>query len=57
MQAREGRLDIAGWLKGEVAIADKIDKAKEVYIPIIVVGVITRDKHFKEIESISFKSW
>lgn len=118
---------IAGWLKGEVAIADKIDKAKEVYIPIIVVGelyygalysthvqknlkavqniishynvliideettlvygnikaalrkkgkpipendiwiaaiaqryeltVITRDKHFKEIESISFKSW
>jgi len=29
---------IAAWLNGEVAIANKIDKAKEVHIPIIVVG-------------------
>ncbi len=29
---------IAAWLKGEKTIADKIDKAKEIYIPIIVVG-------------------
>ena len=30
--------NITAWLKGEAAIADKIDKAKEVHIPIIVVG-------------------
>ncbi len=29
---------IAAWLNGEVTIADKIDKAKEVHIPIIAVG-------------------
>ena len=29
---------ISGWLKGEAAIADKIDKAEVVYIPIIVIG-------------------
>lgn len=118
---------IAAWFNGEVNIADKIDKAKEVHIPIIVVGelyygaaysiqieknikniqnitnrynvlqidiettklygdikaalrkkgkplpendiwiaaiaqryqltIVTRDKHFKEIESISLKNW
>lgn len=118
---------IAAWLKGEVSIAKKIDKAKEVHIPIIVVGelyygalysthvqknirdiqsiishynvlpideetaiaygniksalrkkgklipendiwiasiaqryqltIVTRDKHFSEIESISLKNW
>jgi tRNA(fMet)-specific endonuclease VapC len=118
---------ITAWLKGEASIADKIDKAKEIHIPIIVVGelyygamysthvqknirdiqsvtnhynvlnideavtieygnikaalrkkgrpipendiwlaavarhyqltLVTRDKHFKEIESISLKSW
>ncbi len=118
---------ITAWLKGETAVADKIDKAKEIYIPIIVVGelyygalystqveknirdiksitnyynvlnvdeettiaygnikaalrkkgkpipendiwiaaiakrydlvVVTRDKHFKEIESIKIKNW
>jgi tRNA(fMet)-specific endonuclease VapC len=29
---------IAAWLKGEKPVADKIDKAKEIHIPIIVVG-------------------
>ena len=29
---------IAAWLKGETSIANKIDKAKKVYIPIIVIG-------------------
>ena len=29
---------VTAWLKGEVSIADKIDKAKEVHIPIIVIG-------------------
>ena len=29
---------IAAWLKGEKPVADKIDRAKEIYIPIIVVG-------------------
>ena len=29
---------ITAWLKGEKPVADKIDKAKEIYIPIIVVG-------------------
>lgn len=118
---------IVAWLKGEVSIADNIDKAKEVHLPIIVIGelyygalysthvqkniteiqkitshynvlqideettiiygnikallrkkgkpipendiwiaaiaqryqliLITRDKHFKEIENISLKSW
>lgn len=118
---------ISAWLKGETPIADKIDKAKEVHIPIIVLGelyygalysthvqknirdiqkitahysvlhidetttivygtikaalrkkgkpipendiwiaaiaqryqltLVTRDKHFKEIESISCKNW
>jgi tRNA(fMet)-specific endonuclease VapC len=118
---------ITAWLKGETALADKIDKAKEIHIPIIVLGelyygalystkveknirdiksitsnynvlkvdeettiaygnikaalrkkgkpipendiwiaviakryeliVVTRDKHFKEIESINIKSW
>jgi Predicted nucleic acid-binding protein, contains PIN domain len=29
---------ISGWLKGESELADKIDKAEVVYIPIIVIG-------------------
>jgi tRNA(fMet)-specific endonuclease VapC len=29
---------IAGWLNGEVVIADKIEKAKEVHIPVIALG-------------------
>jgi tRNA(fMet)-specific endonuclease VapC len=29
---------IIAWLQGETAIADKIEKSEEVYIPIIVVG-------------------
>lgn len=29
---------IIAWLQGEIAIADKIEKAEEVHIPIIVVG-------------------
>jgi tRNA(fMet)-specific endonuclease VapC len=29
---------IIAWLKGEAGIADKIDKAKEIYLPIIVIG-------------------
>ncbi len=29
---------ITAWLKGETSVADKIDKAKEIHIPIIVVG-------------------
>ena len=29
---------ITAWLKGEKPVADKIDKAKEIYIPIIVIG-------------------
>jgi len=29
---------ITAWLKGEKSVADKIDKAKAVYIPVIVVG-------------------
>lgn len=29
---------IVGWLKGETSIANKIDKAKEIYIPVIVLG-------------------
>jgi tRNA(fMet)-specific endonuclease VapC len=29
---------ISAWLKGEKIIADKIDEADEVYIPIVVLG-------------------
>jgi len=29
---------ITAWLKGETSVADKIDKAKEIHIPIIAVG-------------------
>lgn len=29
---------IAAWLKGEKPVADKIDMAKEIYIPIIAIG-------------------
>ena len=29
---------VVGWLKGETAIADKIDQAKEIYIPVVVLG-------------------
>jgi len=29
---------ITAWLKGESSLADKIDRAKEVHIPIIVIG-------------------
>ena len=29
---------ITAWLKGEKPIADKIDNAKEIYIPIIAIG-------------------
>ncbi len=29
---------IIAWLKGDAAIAKKIDNAKEIYIPVIVIG-------------------
>ena len=29
---------VSAWLKGESSIADKIDKAKEIHIPVIVIG-------------------
>jgi tRNA(fMet)-specific endonuclease VapC len=29
---------VSAWLKGESAIADKIDKAREIHIPVIVIG-------------------
>lgn len=29
---------VTAWLKGETGIADKIDKAKNIYLPIIVIG-------------------
>jgi tRNA(fMet)-specific endonuclease VapC len=29
---------ITAWLKGETSVAEKIDKAKEVHIPITVLG-------------------
>ncbi len=29
---------ITAWLKGEKSVADKIDKAKEIHIPIIAIG-------------------
>lgn len=29
---------VSAWFKGEEGIADKIDKAKEVHIPIVVIG-------------------
>lgn len=29
---------IVAWLKGETTIANKIDKAKEIHIPVIVLG-------------------
>jgi tRNA(fMet)-specific endonuclease VapC len=29
---------VTAWLKGETVVADKIDKAKEIHIPIIVIG-------------------
>ena len=30
--------NITAWLKGETSVAEKIDKAKEVHIPITVLG-------------------
>jgi tRNA(fMet)-specific endonuclease VapC len=52
---------IAAWLNSEVAIADKIDNAKEVHIPIIVVGELYYgalysthvQKNIKEIQNIT----
>lgn len=52
---------IAAWFNGEVKIADKIDKAKEVHIPIIAVGElyygaaysIQIEKNIKNIQSIT----
>ena len=29
---------ITAWLKGEKSVADKIDKAKEIHIPIVAIG-------------------
>jgi tRNA(fMet)-specific endonuclease VapC len=37
---------VAAWLKGEEGIADKIDKAKEVYLPIIVIGELYYGAHY-----------
>lgn len=52
---------IAAWLKGETSVADKIDKAKEIHIPIIAVGELYYGalystqvaKNMKEIKSIT----
>ena len=52
---------IAAWLKGETSVADKIDKAKEIHIPIIAVGELYYGalystqvaKNIKEIKSIT----
>ena len=51
---------ITAWLKGETAVADKIDKAKEIHIPVIVLGELYYgalystqvDKNIREIKSI-----
>jgi tRNA(fMet)-specific endonuclease VapC len=37
---------VSAWLKGEEGIADKIDKAKEVYLPIIVIGELYYGAHY-----------
>lgn len=29
---------VTAWLKGEKPIADKIDKTKEIHIPVIAIG-------------------
>ena len=52
---------IAAWLKDETSVADKIDKAKEIHIPIIAVGELYYGalystqvaKNIKEIKSIT----
>lgn len=52
---------ITAWLRGETSVADKIDKAKEIYIPVIVVGELyygalysTKvEKNIREIKSIT----
>ena len=52
---------IAAWLKGETSVAYKIDKAKEIHIPIIAVGELYYGalystqvaKNIKEIKSIT----
>ncbi len=52
---------ITAWLKGDASVADKIDKAKEIHIPVIVLGELyygalysTRvEKNIKDIKSIS----
>jgi tRNA(fMet)-specific endonuclease VapC len=52
---------ITAWLKGETPVADKIDKATEVHIPIIVVGELYYgalystqvQKNIREIKSIT----
>ncbi len=37
---------ISAWLKGESAIADKIDKASEILIPVVVIGELYYDALF-----------
>jgi tRNA(fMet)-specific endonuclease VapC len=52
---------ITAWLKGDASVADKIDKAKEIHIPVIVLGELyygalysTRvEKNIKDIKSIT----
>jgi tRNA(fMet)-specific endonuclease VapC len=52
---------ITAWLKGETTIANKIDKAKEIHIPVIVLGELyygalysTKvEKNIKDIKSIT----
>lgn len=52
---------ITAWLKGDTSIADKIDKAKEIHIPTIVLGELYYgalystqiEKNIKRIKSIT----
>lgn len=52
---------ITAWLKGDASIADKIDKAKEIYIPTIVIGELYYgalystqiEKNIKKIKSVT----
>jgi tRNA(fMet)-specific endonuclease VapC len=52
---------ITAWLKGEASVADKIDKAKGIHIPVIVLGELYYgalystqvEKNIKAIKSIT----
>ncbi|MFN0081448.1 MAG: type II toxin-antitoxin system VapC family toxin [Ferruginibacter sp.] len=52
---------IVAWLKGETIIANKIDKAKEIHIPVIVLGALYYgalystqiDKNIQQIKSVT----